>query len=43
MGILTPLRTAVWGKPAETKAERRLIVKIDTFILTSCCLQYWVN
>ncbi|EXJ90309.1 hypothetical protein A1O1_03408 [Capronia coronata CBS 617.96] len=43
MGLLTPIRTAVWGAPAATKAERTLIRKIDVFILTSCCLQYWVN
>ncbi|KIV96859.1 hypothetical protein PV10_00674 [Exophiala mesophila] len=43
MGALRAVRTAVWGAPAETKAERRLIVKIDAFILSSCCLQYWVN
>lgn len=43
MGGLRAVRTAVWGAPAATKAERKLIVKLDTFILSSCCLQYWVN
>ncbi|EXJ80756.1 hypothetical protein A1O3_07040 [Capronia epimyces CBS 606.96] len=43
MGALRSIRTAVWGAPAATKAERKLIQKIDIFILTSCCLQYWVN
>ena len=28
MGLLLKIRTIVWGPPAETKAERNLIVKI---------------
>ncbi|ETN42740.1 uncharacterized protein HMPREF1541_01898 [Cyphellophora europaea CBS 101466] len=43
MGFLTQLRTVVWGAPAATKTERRLIVKIDTFIMSYVCLMYWVN
>jgi ACS family pantothenate transporter-like MFS transporter len=43
MSLLTQIRVVVWGKPAETKAERRLIVKIDFFILSYVCLMYWVN
>lgn len=38
MGFLYNVRKAVWGEPAATKAERRLIVKIDAFILTYVCL-----
>ncbi|KAK5109247.1 hypothetical protein LTR62_007229 [Meristemomyces frigidus] len=43
MGILHSLRVVVWGQPAETKTERRLLVKIDFFVLTYVCLMYWVN
>jgi MFS transporter, ACS family, pantothenate transporter len=43
MGFLLKLRTAVWGAPAATKTERRLIVKIDCFIMSYVCLMYWVN
>lgn len=38
MGLLLKLRTVVWGAPAETKTERRLIVKIDVFIMSYVCL-----
>lgn len=43
MGVMLKIRTALWGAPAETKAERRLILKLDIFILSFCCLMYWVN
>jgi MFS transporter, ACS family, pantothenate transporter len=43
MGFLLQLRTVIWGAPASTAAERRLIVKLDFFILSFCCLMYWVN
>lgn len=43
MTILGKTREIVWGAPASTKAERRLIVKIDFFILTYVCLMYWCN
>lgn len=43
MGFLLKSRTIIWGAPASTKAERRLIVKLDFFILSFCCLMYWVN
>ncbi|KAK5102559.1 hypothetical protein LTR70_000417 [Exophiala xenobiotica] len=43
MGALSKLREIVWGAPAATKAERRLILKIDFFILTYVCLMYWCN
>ncbi len=41
--FLSKLRIAIWGPPAPTKMERRLIVKIDFFIMTYVCLMYWVN
>ncbi|KAL4963160.1 major facilitator superfamily domain-containing protein [Aspergillus stella-maris] len=43
MFVLSKVREVVWGKPAATKAERWLIVKLDVFILSFCCLMYWVN
>ncbi|KAM0704936.1 hypothetical protein Q7P35_007723 [Cladosporium inversicolor] len=43
MGFLHRLRVAVWGVPPETAAERRLLVKVDFFVLTYVCLMYWVN
>lgn len=43
MFLLSKLREIVWGKPAATELERKLIVKLDTVILSFCCLMYWVN
>jgi len=43
MTILGKIREIVWGAPAATKAERRLIVKVDFFILSYVCLMYWCN
>ena len=43
MTVLLKLRTIVWGAPSPTRAERRLLVKLDFFILSFCCLMYWVN
>lgn len=43
MGFLFNLRKAVWGEPAPTKAERRLIFKIDVFILSYVCLMVGRN
>ena len=43
MFLISKVREVVWGKPAATKLERRLLVKIDTVILSFCCLMYWVN
>ena len=43
MFFFSKLREIVWGKPAATEAERKLIVKLDTVILSFCCLMYWVN
>jgi MFS transporter, ACS family, pantothenate transporter len=43
MGFLLKLRTIIWGAPASTEIERRLVVKLDFFVLSFCCLMYWVN
>jgi len=43
MGFLHRLRVAVWGVPPHTAAERRLLVKVDFFVLTYVCLMYWVS
>ncbi|PPJ57314.1 hypothetical protein CBER1_07937 [Cercospora berteroae] len=43
MGALHKVRVAVWGEPPATKAESRLLFKIDWFILSYVCLMYWVN
>ena len=43
MGFLHRLRVAVWGVPPDTAAERRLLVKVDFFVLTYVCLMYWVS
>ncbi|KAK3046673.1 hypothetical protein LTR09_011887 [Extremus antarcticus] len=43
MGFLHSLRVAIWGEPPPTKEERRLLFKIDWFILSYVCLMYWVN
>lgn len=43
MGIFHGIRVAVWGHPPPTKAESKLLLKIDFFILTYVCLMYWVN
>lgn len=43
MGFLHKLRVAVWGAPPSTKAESRLLLKVDFFVLTYVCLMYWVN
>jgi MFS transporter, ACS family, pantothenate transporter len=43
MKLLLKLRTIIWGPPATSKAERRLVLKLDFFILSFCCPMYWVN
>ncbi|ABN66021.2 Pantothenate transporter FEN2 (Fenpropimorph resistance protein 2) [Scheffersomyces stipitis CBS 6054] len=42
-GTLTKLKTVVWGKIPTDPVERRLLFKMDWFILSYCCLMYWVN
>lgn len=43
MFFFSKLREVIWGKPAATKEERRLVVKLDACIMTFVCLMYWVN
>lgn len=37
------IKAFFWGKPPASKKERRLLLKIDCFVLTYVCLNYWVN
>lgn len=37
------LRTAIWGKSPLDPVERRLLLKLDWFILLYVCLVYWIN
>jgi MFS transporter, ACS family, pantothenate transporter len=37
MAVLTGLRNFMWGAPPATKEERKLLVKIDFFVLTFTC------
>jgi MFS transporter, ACS family, pantothenate transporter len=43
MSFPSRVRKVIWGEPAASKAERRLVVKLDVVILSFCCLMYWVN
>ncbi|CAG8394380.1 unnamed protein product [Penicillium salamii] len=43
MTLLGKIREIVWGNPAPTKQERKLVVKIDCVIMPFICLMYWVN
>ncbi|KDQ64712.1 hypothetical protein JAAARDRAFT_118003 [Jaapia argillacea MUCL 33604] len=36
-------RRFLWGEIPVTKAERKLLIKIDWFILSYCCLMYFTN
>lgn len=33
----------MWGKRPENPKERRLLLKIDWFVLSFVCLNYWIN
>ncbi|EKM59412.1 uncharacterized protein PHACADRAFT_205619 [Phanerochaete carnosa HHB-10118-sp] len=37
------VRHFVWGEEPKTKEEQRLLLKIDWFILSYCCLMYFTN
>ncbi|GAA6008115.1 uncharacterized protein JCM10292_001850 [Rhodotorula paludigena] len=37
------IRQVVWGAPPDSKAERKLLFKMDWFILSFICLMYWSN
>ncbi|GAA6052636.1 hypothetical protein JCM3770_003905 [Rhodotorula araucariae] len=43
MGLGSKVRAVAWGTPPATKAEARLLVKIDWFILSFICLMYFSN
>jgi ACS family pantothenate transporter-like MFS transporter len=43
MTVLGAIRTALLGASPENKAERKLLAKIDTFVLSFLCLVYWSN
>lgn len=43
MSFLSKARVVIWGEPPATKAESRLLLKMDWFILSYVCLMYWVN
>ncbi|KAF8306771.1 MFS general substrate transporter [Clavulina sp. PMI_390] len=43
MSALYKVRVFVWGVPPETAAERKLLRKIDWFILSFICLNFWSN
>jgi len=38
MGAVQKAKIALWGEIPPTKEERKLILKIDWFILPFCCL-----
>ncbi|QPG76084.1 hypothetical protein FOA43_003470 [Brettanomyces nanus] len=40
---LIKLRNAFWGRPPEDPKERKLLLKIDWFVLSFVCLNYWTN
>lgn len=39
-GALHSVRVALWGETPPSKAEQRLLFKIDWFILSFCCLAH---
>ncbi|GAA5969292.1 hypothetical protein JCM11641_007540 [Rhodosporidiobolus odoratus] len=41
--MLGKVSRVLWGIPPESKAERKLLVKIDWFILSLICLMYFSN
>ncbi|KAH8106083.1 MFS general substrate transporter [Cristinia sonorae] len=43
MGVGSSIRRFVWGDIPQSKAERKLLIKIDWFILSYCCLMYFTN
>ncbi|KEP50422.1 putative MFS pantothenate transporter [Rhizoctonia solani 123E] len=43
MTLLSSLRTLLLGSSPETRAERKLLTKIDAFVLSFLCLVYWSN
>ncbi|KAH9938523.1 major facilitator superfamily domain-containing protein [Fomitopsis serialis] len=43
MVSLRSVRRFVWGEIPDSKTERTLLLKIDWFILSYCCLMYFTN
>ncbi|KAI0068919.1 MFS general substrate transporter [Artomyces pyxidatus] len=43
MSRLGNLTGSVWGGSSHSKSERKLLLKIDWFILSYCCLMYFTN
>ncbi|KAI0332421.1 MFS general substrate transporter [Cubamyces sp. BRFM 1775] len=43
MAVIRSIRHFVWGEVPATKTERKLLLKIDWFILSYCCLMYFSN
>ncbi|KAI0320642.1 major facilitator superfamily domain-containing protein [Amylostereum chailletii] len=41
--ILRKLRRVLWGDVPSSRAEQKLLLKIDWFILSYCCLMYFTN
>lgn len=41
--IASKIKDIFWGPRPSTSEERKLLFKIDWFVLSFCCLLYWVN
>ncbi|TGZ85330.1 MFS general substrate transporter [Ascodesmis nigricans] len=42
-GFGRKVKIAIWGDAPPTKEEKKLLIKIDFFILSFCCLAYFAN
>ncbi|KDN53324.1 MFS general substrate transporter [Tilletiaria anomala UBC 951] len=43
MSLFRSARNFMWGVPPSDSAERKLLLKIDFFVLTFTCAMYWSN
>jgi len=43
LSVPKKVRSFLWGEPPQDPIEARLLFKIDCFVLTFVCLNYWVN
>lgn len=43
LSALSKIKAVFWGSPPRDKRERRLLLKIDCFVLSYVCLNYWIN
>lgn len=41
--MMSKIKAIFWGNPPADKKERRLLFKIDCFVLSYVCLNYWIN